>query len=251
MKEYGFVISDKKYFVKNEKDLELIFKLFFNNSKISSVIAWNILMEIDSDLEKIIVSYKGLLNCLKYLNEKNSFLLLVKIWDILINLIDDSMQLAEILSRIPEESNKMRLLNILRVKWLTKILFDAWDLWNIVEWLYEKSERDFIDLLWKEFIKKIFLSTNEIIIILHYINDENKDYLMDIIGLDWAKNKIKTNKNLLAMFSWLTIKKAKELLKKYTRKEILDFFKNDDEFYNFLLRLPKEKEQIFLKFLQK
>lgn len=249
MKEYSFIISEKKYSIKDEKDLELIFKLFYSPSKVSSVISWNILMEIDSDLEYIITSYQWLLNCLKYLNEKNSFLLLVKLWDILIHLINSSEELAEIISKIPNESNKIRLLSILRVKWLTKILFDARDLWNIIEWLYGTSEREFLILLGHDFVKNIFLSTNEIIMILHYLSDENKDYLMDIIGLDGIKTKIKTTQNLLVMLKWLTLKKAKELLKKYNKNEILNLFKTEKEFYDFMMKLPQNKEKIFLNFL--
>lgn len=251
MKQYSFIISQKTYTIKDENDLALLFKLFYSNSKVSSVIHWNILMEIDSDLEKIITSYKWLLMCLKYLNEKNSFLLLVKLWDILINLVNNSEELAEIISRIPDESNKLRLLSILRVKWLTKILFDARDLWNIFEWLYWKSQREFIDLLWRDLVRNLFLSTNEIIMTLHYLNNENKDYLMDILWLDWVKYKIKTSQNFLVMFKWLTIKKSKELLKKYTKNEILELFKTEDDFYNFMLKLPENKEKIFLNYLQK
>ncbi len=251
MKEYSFIISEKKYTISQEKELVSLLSLFSSNTKVSSIIQWNILMEIDNDLEKIITSYHWLLNCLKYLNEKNSFLLLVKLWDVLAKFINNSKELAEILSRIPEESNKMKLLNILRIKWLTKILFDARDLWNIFEWLYWKSQKDFIDLLWKKFVKNLFLSTNEIIMTLYYLNNENKDYLIDIIWLDWTKNKIKTSWNLLVMFKWLTLKKAKKLLENFNRNEIIDLFKTEDDFYNFLLRLPRDKERLFLNYLKK
>lgn len=251
MKQYSFIISQKTYSITDEKDLEILFKIFYSKTKISSVIHWNILMELDNDLEKIIVSYKWLLSCLKYLNEKNSFLLLVKLWDVLLYLINNSQELAEILSRIPDESNKIRLLNILRVKWLSKIIFDAKDLWHIFEWLYGKSQKKFIDLLGKNFVKEIFLSTNEIIMILHYLSDENKDYLMDIIGLKWVKNKIKTSYNFLIMMKGLTLKKSRELLKGYTPREILDLFKTEEEFYYFMLRIPENKEKLLLNFLQK
>ncbi len=251
MKKYSFVISNKTYLVNDEKDLETLFKIFYSPSNISSIISWNILMEIDTDLEQIIVSYNWLLWCLKYLNEKNWFLLLVKLWDILIDLIEDSEDLAEILSRIPDEKNKIKLLNILRAKWLTKILFDAHDLGNIFAWLYGDSQREFIDLLGEKFIKEIFFRTNEIIMTLHYLTDENKDYLMNILWLEGTKSKIKTSKNLLVMFKWLTDKKWFELLEKFSKNEIFNMFRNDDEFYNFLLRLPENKEKIFLNYLKK
>lgn len=249
MKSYSFIISDKRYLIKDEKDLELILKLFYSSSKVSSIITWNILMEIDSDLEQIITSYQWLLKCLKYMNEKNAFLFLVKLWDVLIHLINNSQELGEILSKIPDESNKLRLLNILRVKWLKKILFNAADLGNILEWIYGKTQREFIDFLWKDLVKDIFLWTNEIIMILHYLSNENKDYLMNIIWLNWIKHKIKTSQNFLVMFKWLTVKKSKELLKIFTKNEILDLFKTKEEFYDFMIKLPNNKEKIFLQFL--
>lgn len=251
MKKYHFVIWEKTYSIHDEKDLEVLLKLFYAKTSISGIIHWNILMELDSDLEKIVVSYKWLLLCLKYLNEKNSFLLLIKLGDVLNSLIKNSQELAEILSRIPDESNKIRLLHILRLKGLSKIIFDAKDLGNIFEWLYGKSQRDFIDLLGKDYVKEIFLSTNEIIMILHYLNDENKDYLMDIIGMGGIKNKIKTSQNFLVMLKWLTLKKSRELFKKYTPSEILELFKTQEEWEYFMLRLPSNKEKILLNFLQK
>ncbi len=251
MKEYWFVIWENKYSLSNEKDLALLLRLFSGDKKMSSIIHWNILMEVDNDLENIIKSYKWLLVCLRYLNEKNSFLLLVKIWNILINLINDSSELSELLSRIPEDSNKMRLLSILRVKWLSKVLFDARDLWNIIQWLYWNSEREFLDLLWDDFIKWLFLSTNEIIMILNYVDDVNKDYIINIIWFWWVKNKIKTTQNLLIMYSWLSMKKAQELLNKYDKTELLSFFRNNKDFHDFLLRLSQEKEELFLNYLQK
>jgi hypothetical protein len=57
MKQYSFILSNRTFEIKDENDLELIFKLF-STSKLSRVIHWNILMEVDSDLEKIVTSYK-------------------------------------------------------------------------------------------------------------------------------------------------------------------------------------------------
>lgn len=248
MKQYSFILSDRTFEIKDENDLELIFKLF-STSKLSSIIHWNIIMEVDNDLEKIVTSYRWLLKCLKYLNEKNTFLLLVKMWDVLTKIITKSTQAWNILSKIPEESSKIRLLKTMRLKWLLNILKDAGDLWNIIQWLYWDTQREFLDYLWNDIIKQIFLSTNEIIIILYYLTDENKDYLMDIIWFDWVKNKVKTKDNLLVMFKWLSIKKAKVFLSKFSKQEIVNMFHSEEEFYKFMLKVPLNKEKIFLKYL--
>jgi hypothetical protein len=51
------------------------------------------------------------------------------------------------------------------------------------------------------------------------------------------------------MFKGLTLEKAKELLKKYTKKEILRFFKTEEDLYEFMIKIPQNKEKLLLKFL--
>lgn len=206
-------------------------------------------MEVDSDFEKIVKTYKWLLKCLKYLNEKNIFLLLIKLWDVLPKILNTSEHLAEILAKIPDETNKLKLLKHLRHKGLSPIIRDAKDLGNILEWIYGNSQKEFLDFLGKEFIKQVFLSTNEIIIILYYLNNENKDYLIDMIGFDGIKNKVKTSNNLLLMLQGLTQKKSREFLKKFSKEEIVNMFKSEEDFYVFMLRLPYDKEKLFLHHL--
>ncbi len=249
MKKYKFILWEKYFQAKDENELELLFQVFSKNKKLSWIIHWNIIMEMDNDLEKIITTYKWLLKCLKYLNEKNMFLLVIKISDILPNILHTSEHLGEILAKIPNEENKLKLLKHLRHKGLSPLIRDAKDLWNILEWIYGNTQRKFLDFLWPDFIKQVFLSTNEIIIILYYLNNENKDYLIDMIGFHGIKNKVKTNENLLLMFQWLTHKKSKEFLKHFTKKEIAEMFKSEADFYHFMLRVPEDKEKIFLHHL--
>ena len=206
---------------------------------------------MDQDLTKIFKSYNWLLKCIKYLNEKNIFLLLLKIDSVLPSLIKKSKNLWEILSKIPEDSNKIRLLKSLRLWYLKNIIKNAKDLWNIFEWLYWKSQWEFIRFLGDDFIKEVFWSTNEIIMILQYLNDENKDKITDILWIKNMKTKVKTANNFLTMFWWLSDNKAKDFINLFSKIEIKNYFKNDEEFYNFMLRLSNSKEKIFLKHILK
>ena len=122
MKKYSFVVSDITYEVQDQFDLIVLLKVFAWNSKVSSLIHWNILMEIDFDLVNIIKDYSSLLKCLNLLNEKNWYLLLVKLADNLLNIVKDSKTLWEILSKISTEQNKQRLLSQLRIQNLSKII---------------------------------------------------------------------------------------------------------------------------------
>ena len=251
MRDFAVNVWDRTIRIKDENELALVFKITSWDSVVNSVIHWNIIMELDYNLEEIIVSYRWLSDCLKVLSEKNSFLLLVKIWDVLIKIIKRSDLLGKILSRIPEEKNKMKLLTQIRKKDLERIVRTAHDIWNIVEWIYWDTELLFLNLLWEDHIRKVFNSTNEIIVILHYLKDQSKDYLINIIWLDIIFKKIKTSENLLVMLNWLTVKYVKKLLRMFDKESLINLFHNDDHFYNFLLRMWKEKEKIFLNYLNK
>ncbi len=206
-------------------------------------------MQLDSDLIKIIKTYKGLLKLLKVLNKKNYILLLLKIWDAIHNIIWNSKYLWEILARIPEEENKIVLLKRLRLKWLKLFIRDANDLKNIFEFVYGEAESELLEILWEEFIKETFTKTNEIIMTLHYLNNENKDRLIKMLDINNIFKKIKTYKDLLVMFKWLTMEQAEKLLNLYKKEDLVKFFLNDEEFHYFLLRLPYDKEKMFLNYL--
>lgn len=249
MSNFKIKIIDKEYTIKDENELSLIFSLIWKQSETNKKILYNIIMQLDNELENIIISYKWLMNCLKILDDDNSFLILIKLWDILPKILKSSSHLGEILARIPLEKNKIRLLKTIRLKWLSSIINSTRDLWNIFEWIYEDWNNEVINILWEDFIRKIFLSTYEIIIVLHYLSDKTNDRLIDILWLENIYKKIKTKENLLVLFSALTDKKALELLNYFSKKDIKEMFNDNEEYYNFLLRLPKKKEKIILNYL--
>ncbi len=247
VKDYKFSILNNIYTVKDENELALIFEILSWENNISSIIHWNIIMELDENLVKIIVSYKWLLSCLKILDENNSFLFLIKIWDILSKIINKSEQLWEILSRISQEKNKLRILKQIRSIWLQKIILNSNDLCNVLEWIFDNTEKELLEMLWKEYILNTCKNVKEIYNILHYLNNNNKDFLIELISLKTIKSYIYNMYDLLFMIKWITIKQAKLLLKMYSKKEIKWFFKNNEEFNYFLLKLSEQKEKIFLK----
>ena len=249
MKEFKINIEWQEFIIKNQEDLAVIFKLFKEKTKDCDLIHWSVIMTLDQDLLEVITDYTWLIKCLKYLNEKNGYLLLVNTWDLLSKVITNSNQFAEILSKIPSEYNKLRLIKRFRVQNLMNLIHNATDLWILLSWLYKDTQKEFIDFLWHENIKKIFLSTHELIIILYYLNWDNKDYLMDILWLSNIKNKIKTYQNFLVLFKSLSFNYSKKMLKLYTKDEVLKLFRTDEDFNDFLLKLPTDREKLFLKFI--
>ncbi|MDD2515782.1 MAG: hypothetical protein PHF46_02305 [Candidatus Gracilibacteria bacterium] len=251
MKEYKFIIGDRTYTVLNERELSLIFDVLGGEDEMSSVVHWNIIMQLDEDLIDIIKTYKGLLECLKKLNEKNAFLLVFKVADNLSNIIENSLNFGELLARLPEEENKLRIIKHIRKKGLEQIILNSSDLSNILEWIYDKTERELLNMLGEEFLRKILIKPSDIYNVLPFLNDENKDYLTNIIGLKSIIKNIDTFQDLLFILKGCTLKSSRQLLDKYKKEDILKLFNNDKEFHSFLKKLSDRKEKMFLEYFGK
>ncbi|MDD2487097.1 MAG: hypothetical protein PHS92_01910 [Candidatus Gracilibacteria bacterium] len=249
MKDFSFIIGDKNYTVKDEDELALIFELLAGDKDVSDVLHWNVIMELDEFLLEIINTHKGLIKSLKSLNEKNGFLLLVKIGDKLVDIVGNSENLGEILGRIPEEENKIRLLKQSRSSGLKKLISNPKDVSNILEWLYDSAELEFLEILGLDYIKGLFTYTKEIYASLHYLKNDNKDIFIDNIGIDNIYKMITTWKDLLFILKGVTLEKSKEILNRFSRKDIKDLFKYDRDFHYFLSKLSEKKEKVFLNYL--
>lgn len=250
-KEYKFLLWNRHFTVWDENELALIFETLSWNEEISWILHWNVIMELDDDLWEIITSYKWLISCLKFLNEKNYFLLLIKIWDYLSNIVQTSSQLWEILARISEEQNKLRLIKQMRNRWLSALISNYQDLLNIIEWVFDTTERQILELLWIDIIKNLFVYPEDIYNILHYLDEENKDYLIDMIWLNEIAKKIKTSDDFLYIIKWLSTKKAAQFMWLYSKNTIKELFKNDEDLKKFIFKLSDRKEKIFLDYMKK
>jgi hypothetical protein len=61
----------------------------------------------------------------------------------------------------------------------------------------------------------------DIYIIFHFTNAENKDYLTDMLGLDFILQKVKTLDDFFYMLKCLSNEKAGLFLKNYSKEYIV------------------------------
>ena len=246
--EFQIELLWKQYSIKTEKDLSLILNYIWKTTENSSFHHWNILHQLNKNLNKIICTNKGFISCLNELNENNSLFFLIKIKENLSSLIWTSLNLSELLSKLKEETNKLILIKVLKYNWLSSFIKDINDLGNLFMFIYScKNQKTLIDLLWQDFFKEIFLNTNEIKIILKYLHDSNKDYLIDILWLQNLKLKIKNYKNLSLFLKGLTYLKCEQLLSLFEKEELNSFFQTKPDYLKFLNMLSENKVNLILR----
>ena len=89
--------GEKQYVFHNEQELALIIDLLSLSNE-SYELHRHLIMSLDEELMEVILSYKGLLLCMKNMEFKNRFLLLVKIGDTLSHVVEKSVHLGSILA---------------------------------------------------------------------------------------------------------------------------------------------------------
>lgn len=94
---HTFSLGDKEYAIHNEEELALIIELLASSDE-AYELHRHLIMSLDEKLMDIILSYKGLLLCMKSMEYKNRFLLLIKIGDTLSRVIEKSVHLGSILA---------------------------------------------------------------------------------------------------------------------------------------------------------
>lgn len=216
---HAFLLGNKQYTIRNEEELALILELL-SSSPHAFTLHRHIIMSLDERLMDVIVSYKGLLLCMKHLEYKNRFLLLVKIGDTLSRVIGKSEHLGSILAGIPEEADKIRLIKSIRAKGLIRLIYIPDDLGNILEWIFGDGERMVFSVLGKEFLQSLFAYGTDIYKVFHFLSDENKDIFADILSLSFIKSRIYTVEDFFYVLKALSNARACELIMQFTPEEI-------------------------------
>ncbi|PIQ41159.1 hypothetical protein COW06_03875 [Candidatus Gracilibacteria bacterium CG12_big_fil_rev_8_21_14_0_65_38_15] len=246
---HSFFLGEKQYLVHNEEELALIIDLLATSDD-SFTLHRHIIMSLDERLMDIILTYKGLLLCMKHMEYKNRFLLLIKIGDTLSRVIEKSTHLGNLLASIPEETDKIRIIKSIRYKGLTQIIDVPDDLGNILEWIFGDGEKLVIDTLGKEFLQSLFTYGTDIYKVFHFLSDKNKNLLADMIELSFIKSCIYTAEDFFYVLKALSNEKTGELIPLFTPEEIRTIIRKDKTLHHFLPKLTKEKEHLLLQYIK-
>ena len=250
---YKIKVFEEEFLFEWENDLILTLiniKKYWEEQK--NFIIWNILMQLDYKLKKIIKTSDWLIKILKLLDERKSLLFLSKIGDNLYKIIDNSQNLAEILARFSSNKwYKTQIIYHLRERWLKYLIRNSEDFINTVSWLYWNAENKIFELLEYSFIDKLFSNSKDISKVLYYLTYKNKKLFIEILWYEKIKNTIFHFYDLSSLIKIFPEDIWIEFLEFIWKERILELFEFEKDFYDFLLSLPKSKEKIFLNFLKK
>jgi len=193
--------------------------------------------------------FDGLVLCLNSLSNPLIKKFLLVIWkDLLSEIIKSSYELSYILSYIKNDNLKILFIKELNKDYFNKLLFNADDLILILKMIFlSTNQNKLLKYLWKKKLIDIFSNSNEIKMVLHFLLQENKDLLLEYIWLDWVKWKVKNSEDFRKFFKELTPNYSIKFLSLYSKEELKTFFIDNNDFYNFLLKLQPEKTKLILQ----
>lgn len=246
---HSFTLGEKEYLIHNEEELALIIDLIAASDD-SFTLHRHIIMSLDEKLMDIILTYKGLLLCMKHMEYKNRFLLLIKMGDTLSRVIEKSTHLGSLLASIPEENDKKRIIKSIRYKGLIQIIDTPDDLGNILEWIFGEGEKLVIDILGKEFLQSLFTYGTDIYKVFHFLSDENKNILADLLELSFIKSCVYTPEDFFYVLKALSNEKSEDFIPLFTPEEIRTIIRKDKTLHHFLPKLTQEKENILLQYIK-
>lgn len=96
----------------------------------------------------------------------------------------------------------------IRTKGLIQIIHTPDDLGNILEWIFGEGERLIFDMLGKAFLHSIFAYGTDIYKVFHFLADENKDILADILELPFIQSRIYTPEDFFYVLKALSNEKV-------------------------------------------
>ena len=244
-----FSLGEKQYFIHDEDELALIFDLL-SLSPHAFTLHRHVIMTLDEDLMKIIITYKGLLLCMKKMKYRNRFLLLIKVGDTLSHIIGKTEHLGSILASIPEEADKIRIIKSIRIKGFVNIIHTPEDLGNILEWVFGKGQKIIFDMLGKKFLQSLFIYGTDIYKVFHFLSDKNKDTLADILTLSFIKERVYTAEDFFYVLKALSNKRAEKFILSFPPSEIRKIVQKKDVLHTFLPKITEEKENALLQHLK-
>lgn len=197
----------------------------------------------------LIDSEEGLLKVLKPLLGKNKFLLMFLVSDILGKLIKSARKLSYILSGTENQVDKILFIKRIRQRGLEQIIHNAEDLSFVLEWIYGEGERIILNQFGVEGLHRIMVAAGDIYHVLHFINNENKDYLIELLTFEFIKKKIMNFSDFILVLRGITENMVPEYLKMFPKEQIKDLIDADRQYENRIKKLSHKKEVILLDYI--
>ena len=245
---FEFILSDRKFSVRDENELSLVFELLAKTAT-PDVFHWNVIMSLDEKLLSIIKTHTGLIRCLRHLSNKNRFLLFVKVGDILSSVIRSADVFARLVASMPESVDQEKFVKILRRKGLVSIIGTPSEMGKVLEWASASTDRFILEALGAEFVRSLIASSKDFYDILYFIKAQNKRFFCEIVGWEFFKERTFSADDFFYALKAVDVDDTDTYLRLFEPDWIRKAVINERGFHSFLMKLSFTKQDPLLRYL--
>ena len=207
-----------------------------------------VLQQLHPHLAEIVDGPQGMYAVLKVLAPDDQIYLIDALGSRLVDVVQRSGALRDILATLAESTVEERLLETLGSDGLRALIGSAEELSEILEWVYGECDQLALSLLGPEFLRRLFQSGYEFSLVLHSLDHARQEELAGWLGWDWVLSTVHDRRDLAHLLRALPGEISTRLLNHFGREQLRDVI-GDERGWRYLRNYLEADEGAYLESL--
>ena len=204
-----------------------------------------VLEQLRPHLAGIIATPGGFVATMKSLEPENQILLVDAIGPELARLLAKSTYLAEVLATLAAPAVEDAILDTLGTAGLRALVATAYDLANILQWVYGRSDQKVLDLLGADYVRTLVRTSTDLGHVLTALEADTQEALLEQLGAARVVEIVRDGRELACVLRALPARHSTRLLAHYSRAQLIALVGNAHDWEYLWARLePAEQTAI-------
>ena len=205
-----------------------------------------VLQQLHPHLAEIVDGPQGMYAVLKVLAPDDQIYLIDALGSRLVDVVQRSGALRDILATLAESTVEERLLETLGSDGLRALIGSAEELSEILEWVYGECDQLALRLLGPEFLSRIFQSGYEFSLVLHSLDHARQLELVELLGWARVSSMVHDRRDLAHLLRALPGEISTRLLNHFGKEQLWDIIR-DERGWRYLYNYLEAEEVAFLE----
>lgn len=203
-----------------------------------------VLEQLRPHLAEIIATPNGFIATMKSLEPANQILLVESIGSKLANVLLKSSYLAELLATLATQQVEDAILHALDRVGLRALVITAYDLANLLQWVYGHSDQKVLDLLGADYVRAIIRTGDDLGHVLTTLETDSQIALLDQLGLAHVVEITRSGRELAYVLRAIPAAQSARLLGQYSRAQLLALIGNAGDWEYLWARLDAAEQTL-------
>lgn len=188
-----------------------------------------VLQQLAPNLHLIIRNSKELLKIVGLLPNEDQIFLFRILGDHLIEIIGSGSSLRDLLAHLLADEVKIRLIQSLKPEGIQKLIRNAKELAEVLEWVYGSQDRTVVNYLSIETIQKLIKGGSDLGLVLRAVEPDFQEYLLKELGHHYLVGVIHQTEDFASLLKVLPFETSKLVIDSLNDAKIKDLIRSADD----------------------